>query len=299
MIENLQALVVGYGSIGARHSDALTGLGIEVEIVSRRRHVGKYDTVTEAINGTEVDYVVIATETEHHLQAVTELIHGGYRGRVLVEKPYAPFPLKAPEHSFRSLGVGYHLRFHPAVTAFRNALHGEVILSAHVRVGSYLPSWRVGRDYRQTASASEGGGVVLDLSHELDLVYWLLGPGEIDYGKTFHSGSLEILNEDLAIAVILLNEGAPVCVQMSYLDRKPIWTFVVITQTATVRLDLITGTCEIDDMAVYAEDIGRDDVYSAMHHGVLVDDPRVCGMHEALAVLEWAEKIKNGTDLRV
>ncbi len=299
MTENLKALVIGHGSIGSRHGEVLTGLGIDVQIVSRRPGIGKFKTITEAIGESETDYVVIATETEHHLQALAELVDTGYQGRVLVEKPYASISTKAPEHEFRSLGVAYHLRFHPAVGAFRDALAGETVLSAHVRVGSYLPSWRSGRDYRQTASASEGGGVLLDLSHELDLVYWLLGPGKVHYGATFRSGSLEILNEDLAIAVILIGEGAPVCIEMSYLDRKPVRTFSVVTKNSTICLDLIAGICEINNVSVHGEDVGHNDAYTAMHQGTLVDDPRVCGIQEALQVLEWVETIKTGTDLRV
>ena len=299
MTENLKALVVGHGSIGSRHGEVLTGLGVDVQIVSRRPGIGKFKTITEAIGESETDYVVIATETEHHLQALTELVHTGFRGRVLVEKPYAPTPTKVPEHEFRSFGVAYHLRFHPAVGAFRDALAGETILSAHVRVGSYLPSWRSGRDYRQTASASEGGGVLLDLSHELDLVHWLLGPGEVHYGATFRSGTLEIMNEDLAIAVILIEKGAPVCIEMSYLDRKPVRTFVINTKSSSICLDLIAGTCEVNNVSIYGETVDHNDVYAAMHQGALVDDSRVCGIRGALKVLEWIETIKTGTDLRV
>ena len=52
--------------------------------------------------------------------------------------------------------------------------------SVQAEVGQYLPNWRPRSDYRTTVSAQKrlGGGVLLELSHEIDYILWFF-----DYTK--------------------------------------------------------------------------------------------------------------------
>ncbi|MFX7793064.1 Gfo/Idh/MocA family oxidoreductase, partial [Acinetobacter baumannii] len=51
------------------------------------------------------------------------------------------------------------------------------LYNAFIEIGQYLPDWRPTKDYRETVSAKTelGGGVLLELSHELDYAQWILG----------------------------------------------------------------------------------------------------------------------------
>lgn len=289
-----EALVVGLGSIGVRHQAVLSESGMTVRTVSRRVGHGDYCSIAEALGVSEPTYVVIATETEQHCRSLQELVDAGFAGRVLLEKPYADRVVEPVSHQFVALGIGYHFRFHPAVRAFRSALGDSKVLSAQVRVGSYLPDWRPGRDYRGTASAGRGGGVLLDLSHELDLVRWLLGPGNVQYGVTGRSGTLDIENEDRAAGTIHLAGGGVVTVEMNYLDQVPNRTFVTTTSEATLILDLVAGCCTINGSIIHDAPVGRDEVYRYLHLATLADDPDVCRVSEALEVLEWIDAFRTG-----
>jgi len=286
------ALVVGMGSIGTRHQLVLRELGMEVATVSRRDGEGSYSSISQAVGELDPAYVVVATETEDHRRSLAELANAEFLGHVLVEKPYADQTTEPLEHEFRALGVGYNLRFHPSVQAFRLALNGISVLSAQVRVGSYLPDWRPGQDYQKTSSAGPGGGALLDLSHELDLVRWLLGPGRVIYGKTVRSGTLEIENEDVAVGVIELCEGGPVCVEMNYLDRIPVRTFTVTTTDGSIALDLITGCCTVNGLMVCDTSVERNHTYRRMHLAMLDDDPDICSESEALEVMDWVDSLR-------
>ena len=48
------------------------------------------------------------------------------------------------------------------------------VFNINIISNSYLPKWRK-RDYRTSysSSKSQGGGVLLDLSHELDYLTWI------------------------------------------------------------------------------------------------------------------------------
>ena len=148
-----RALIVGSGSIGVRHRSVLEGLGVDVRTLSRRPGVGDFVDVIEAVDSFVPGYVVVATEPDDHVAAVDRLAEAGFAGRILVEKPFAERAVEDPSDRFDWVGVGYNLRFHPAVLALRAAIFGQRVLSVQGRVGQYLPDWRPGRDYRETVTA--------------------------------------------------------------------------------------------------------------------------------------------------
>jgi len=80
----------------------------------------------------------------------------------------------------RVVQVGYNLRFHPGNTDAEEVDDDGVagrILWARAEVGQYLPTGgRAGLPAELYARRELGGGIILDASHEIDYVLWLLGP---------------------------------------------------------------------------------------------------------------------------
>ena len=288
-----QAIVVGAGSIGVRHKEILEDLGFKVGGVSRRRNAGEFKTVGEAVKSSNPSYVVLATATERHLESLVDLIASGYTGRVLLEKPILDRSGPLPNLPFESIAIGYNMRFHPAVRSLRDALSDQQVLSAQLRYGEYLPNWRPGRDYRQTVTAGVGGGVLLELSHELDLVNWLLGPASVLYGRSLRTGSLEMEREDLAIGVLGLPGGGLVSIELNCLDRVQNRTFVVTTSDHFFQLDLIAGSLTVDGEVISSGPVERNDTFSAMHRAVLQSKPGPCSVPEAMAVLKLTETLRS------
>jgi predicted dehydrogenase len=127
----------------------------------------------------------------------------------LIEKPLANSVMDAtalleePRASSLVCQVGYNLRFMPSLQEFRRlVMDGRVgrVLSIRSEIGQYLPSWRPGVDYRQGVSARKamGGGVLFELSHEIDYLRWIFG--EVSWVSAWLSrlGDLEIDVEDSA-----------------------------------------------------------------------------------------------------
>lgn len=274
------ALVIGYGSIGQRHTRLLTELGHEVTVVSRRDGVWAWQapTVAEALRAAQPGYVVVADETARHWQTLCALAAAGYAGPVLVEKPlWEPGEPALPPHRM-SVSVGYVLRYHPVIAELQRRTVGRRIHAVEVRACSYLPDWRPGRDYRETASArrADGGGVLRDLSHELDYLQWIAGPWQ---ALTAAGGQLSDLAIDTEDAVLLLgrSERVPMfSVSLNYIDRTEERWIVVNTDQGTLRGDIVTGALTDNGETVPLQAATMDELYLRQHRDAASPRPQIC-----------------------
>jgi predicted dehydrogenase len=283
------ALVVGLGSIGQRHARLLGELGVAVAAVSRRSDAAPrcYASLALALAREAPDYVVIANETAAHHATLATLADCGFAGAVLVEKPLFAEPAPLPANRFAGLYVGYNLRFHPVLAELKRLLADEPALSAHVYVGQYLPDWRPGRDYRDTASASRaaGGGALRDLSHELDYMGWLFGPCRQVAALDGRSGALDIDSDDVAALLLAFERCPAATAQLNYLDRPGAREIIINTARHTLRADLIRGTLRINGEERHFP-VARDDTYLAQHRSVLGNRrDTLCTAEEGAAVV--------------
>jgi predicted dehydrogenase len=72
-----------------------------------------------------------------------------------------------------------------------------------------LPNWRPNSDYKKSVSAQKilGGGVLLELSHEIDYLYWIFGDVEWVKSHLSRQSSLEIDVEDVSSNIIGFKDG--------------------------------------------------------------------------------------------
>jgi predicted dehydrogenase len=209
---------------------------------------------TDAVQQGGFDGVVIASPSALHAEHARAALDTDATA-VLVEKPLAT-SLADAEHLAREDGgritVGYNLRLHPPVQRLRELITaGELgaVRQAELWFGSWLPSWRPGRDYRTTysAQAALGGGILWDASHELDLLVWLLGGGwVVDHATLTQSGRLEIDVEDEVDARLSQADGATARVHLDYLSSTYQRGVEIIGTRGTARLDWATATLRVD-----------------------------------------------------
>lgn len=234
----MKALVVGAGSIGTRHLRNLRKLGVEslgvVEPDARRRgeiqaqlSVTAFSQLSEAI-GWNPSFVLIASPTYLHAEQTLQVLRRGLP--VFVEKPLTHNAAGLFELSEIVLKekvvslVGCNMRFHPGPAKVKHLLETEGlgrILFARIHVGSYLPGWRPGVDYRENYAArtETGGGCLLDCIHEIDLARWYLGEVESVFCTSGHLSSLEIATEDVAALTCRHVSGAISEIHLDYVQR--------------------------------------------------------------------------------
>lgn len=144
--------------------------------------------------------------------------------------------------------VGYNLRFSRALQAVKRTLTDGVIgrvIAVRAEVGQYLPDWRPGSDYSRGVSARSelGGGVLLELSHELDYVRWLVGEVSSVCARVGRLSDLEIDVEDVAELVLGFRNGAIGSIHLDMVQRAP---------TRTCRLIGVDGTIVWDGIRRHA-----------------------------------------------
>jgi predicted dehydrogenase len=289
----MKSLVIGYGSIGARHARILTELGCSTSVLSNRAidYPLCFSLLEDALNIHQPDYVVIASQTSSHYSDVTRLIDAGFAGKVLVEKPLFKAHQKLPKNDFKSFNVAYNLRFHPVIQKVRSLLEGQKIISFNAYVGQYLPSWRPGTDYSKgySASSSMGGGVLRDLSHELDFISWLAGDWSRVTASGGHFSDLNI-DSDESYGLLWESEKCPlICAQLSYLDRNPTRKFIINTNKMTIEADLNLGNVRVGDVNLLLPS-DRDYTYRKMHDSVMKGEHQsLCTSEEACGIMELIE----------
>ena len=274
----MRVLVLGHGSIGKRHARVLAEqLGLDVEVVTQMAECvyPNYESLFAAGDLHRFDYFVIATESNRHYQNLLDLDSMVQDRIILVEKP-----LFFQETEFSSernkIFVGYNLRFHPALQKTQELLKEKTPIAVNVHVGEYLPWWRPGTDYRTCYSAkrNEGGGVVFDISHEIDYIQWLFGAMVKLVSLTGRVSDLEIDSDDYSAVLAMTDRKVAINLSMDYLSMLPVRSMLVNTRDASLLLDLEHGQLTYCDENHNQQSwdfsvTERDYTYREMHRAIL------------------------------
>lgn len=250
--------IAGFGSIGRRHARLLKQMWPDTDIVLVRSGSGvtwpeeelaiaTVKTPEEALE-FGVRAAIISSPASFHLSQANDFISGGVP--VLVEKPLSNCLEGAIkfEKLVSSLGlpvlVGYTFRHSPVLNFYLACLKDPSMgapISARIECNTYLPSWRPGQDFRSTVSARSdlGGGVLLELSHELDYANLFFGPFSTVEARTLSETSLNLDVETLARLKLKSQTGVEIEVILDFYNRTESRKCVLQMSTGVLILDLL------------------------------------------------------------
>lgn len=270
----MNVLIVGLGSIAQKHLTVLRELANDSQFwaLRSRESASSFPGVTNIYAWKDcpvnIDFILIANPTHLHANTLRQALK--QRKPIFLEKP--PF-MTVPEAEDMASEVAksdipvytaFNLRFHPVIQWAKSHIVPAEVLEVQAYCGSYLPEWRPTQDYRKSYSAFRdmGGGVHLDLIHELDYLVHLFGHPESSYGFVSQFSELAIKSVDYA-HYWLQYAGFGASVTLNYFRRDTKRTLEIVTRERTFMLDILRGevldkstgtqlfSCTVDSLHTY------------------------------------------------
>ncbi len=219
--------IIGCGRIAYKHAEAIkknekANLLYVCDIIEERAvdYKNKYGAERyftdyhEMLEMPDLDVVNICTPSGMHAEMGIAAARAGKH--VIVEKPMALSSIDADalinacDENGVKLAVCFQNRFNPPVQKLRRALEeGRFGKLTHA---SAVVRWFRPQDYYDQASwrgtwAMDGGCLMNQSIHNIDLLQWMMGPVESVFGYTANNFR-KIEAEDVGVAVLKFKNGA-------------------------------------------------------------------------------------------
>ncbi|CAB4569582.1 unannotated protein [freshwater metagenome] len=270
MVTNLigRILIVGQGAMGLRHLAMARKLfpKAQIKILAKNQTSELIKLSDGYLEKDELQYfapqvAVIASPAPFHIEMALKLARAGIH--LLIEKPLSSSTERVVElielarENKLTLMTGYNLRFSSSLMHFKELIEKRIlgkVLSVRCEVGQYLPDWRANKDYRTTVSANYhlGGGVLLELSHEIDYLRWIFG--ELDWvnATLTKQSDLEIDVEDsahLTLGFEANSAGHQIVANLNldFIRHDRTRSCTAICETGTIKWDGTDGSVKIYD----------------------------------------------------
>lgn len=209
----MNILIIGLGSIARKHIAAIKDIDKQVCIYALRSSpdATKYADVTnvydlDTVSGVTFDFAIISNPTSCHAGAIRKILD--LRIPLFIEKPVFESTdyddlLADLDRAGITTYVACNLRHLSSLTFMHDYIRANPsrrINEVNVYCGSYLPEWRPGTDFRKCYSAIPelGGGVNIDLIHDIDYTCWIFGFPTLSFGICRNASSLGIRAIDYA-----------------------------------------------------------------------------------------------------
>ncbi len=253
-------LIIGTGSIANRHHLIARRLFPEAEICAYSESGNRIDGIRMLRSLTEIENFhpqlsVIANKTNKHLDYAIFLAN--LNSHLLLEKPISmdlngvDELLKVRKRNSIKILVGYNLEYLDAFKIILKLLKEEKvgrILDVQITAGQNLKSWRPNRDYRQTVSAkkADGGGVLRELSHEINYLVNLFGMPSWVFASEAKVSDLEIDVMDIAHVILGMKckRGSEFMATLSldFVRQDKTRKCIIIGTEGTLEWDILAGT---------------------------------------------------------
>ena len=140
--------------------------------------------------------------------------------------------------------IGYNMRFLEILRLLKQYIEKQklgMISNFFVKTGQYLPDWRPKQNLKDSISLKRqlGGGVLLELSHEIDYLRWIIGPERAIQAYLHNSKIFKSNVEDSAHIVIEYTTGIIANIYLDMLSKPKERKIYINGTKGSVFVDLI------------------------------------------------------------
>lgn len=276
----MKVLIIGLGSIALKHIKALQELYPTIIIYALRRKgesskgiegvIEIYDI--NELDIDSIDFILISNPTSVHYDTIRKVIM--YKRPLFIEKPLFSeitedsnaLVNKVEEQGIPTY-IACNLRFLECIAKTKELIVGKRVNEVNVYCGSYLPDWRPNVDFRKVYSANKemGGGVHIDLIHELDYIYWLFGTPYHTQSFFSNKSSLNITAYDYANYLWEYNDFS-ISVVLNYYRKDSKRTLEILTDEGTYLVDLLKNTISYNNKLIFQSNQLPLQTYTAQMH---------------------------------
>ena len=316
----MKVVLIGFGAIGKRHVNNLIKLGINDITLFRRKKSGNEFDLNEIDELNEIvvinpNFIIVSNPLALHYNYLEFLMKHNFNilcEKPLVDKPNDLYSLKQLLNDYSGLArIIFNLRYHPCIKKVKEILKYNELGKIHFArflVGQYLPDWRGKTNHLDSYSANKkmGGGVVLDLVHEIDIAEYLLKkPQEPIYSIVGKVSNVTVDSEDIAEIIYKTETNVVVNIHMDYLYQGYTRNFLISGSIYNLHCDLFTNEIKITNnqnkliKSFIFKDFQRNEMYVNLmrdYIGLISSDEitsELPSFEDNQSVMETCFKIKN------
>jgi len=295
------ALIIGFGSAGKRHFNILNKekkiKKIYVLTKQEIKNINKIENLQQ-VKKINPDYIIISNETYKHFYYIKYFEKYFNNKVILVEKPLFEkhYPFKAFKNKFI---IGYNLRLHPVIKYIKNNFDLKKIFYIECESSSYLPQWRNKINYSKSYSAfkKKGGGVLLDLSHEIDYVSYLLGNFKTIFNFSKKISHLNIKSDDYSLLFGKVFNKTFYKIKLTYFNKNFSRKLQICSKDFQIYADLINSKIKIYNndkiKKLQLEKFSQKKTTKEMHRLILLKKYKeLCNYNNALKINKFIDQRK-------
>ena len=210
-------------------------------------------------------------------------------------------PLARDFRQYRLDSETPEIRFHKCLQYIKKKVNLDNVFFVEAETSSFLPFWRKNVDYSKSYSAfpNKGGGVLLDMSHEIDYLKWLFKKLNITKIYKKKISNLNILSEDIALLFGYVKKNTLVKIKLTYFNKLPKRNLTICLKDGSqIYLDLLNSEIKLfirnKKKAFRLEKYSQIKTTEYMYAEILKNNfENVCSLKEALDLLKQIKYIKN------